>query len=153
MMRKLAHMQYMHGNIYDAEYLYREILGQLEKIKVEIPPDAFALKVTHGLAVCLHVQGHWSAAEQLYRHCIEQCRKRLDDISIEHLRGLGDVSKVLLLRRQYTTAENISREVVARLTATAGATHAGTLIQTSTLVNILHDQGRDSEAKELNWGC
>ena len=151
MMRKLAHLQYRHGNIPLAESLWRDILSRLGKIEVRTSPSAFALEVTHDLAVCLHIKGRWRAAELLYQHCVEQHRKRVGGTSIEYLRSLGDVSKALLHRQKLAEAEKISREVIAGLTRTVGATHRETLTQKSTLTKILHEQGRDIEAEDLGW--
>ena len=151
MMRKLAHLRYRHGNIPLAESLWRDILSRLGKTEVRTSPSAFALEVTHDLAVCLHIKGRWLAAELLYRHCAEQHRKRVGGTSIEYLRSLGDVSKALLHRQKLAEAEKISREVIAGLTRTVSATHSETLTQKSTLTKILHEQGRDIEAEDLGW--
>lgn len=93
---KLARLQHRQGNIPLFESLLRDILSRLQRIEVRTPPTVFALEVTHDLALCLHIKGHWLAAEMLYRQCVEQHRNRVGDTSIEYLRSLGDVSKVLL---------------------------------------------------------
>ena len=151
MIHKLAILQYRQGNIPLFESLLRDTLSRLQRIEVRTPPTVFALEVTHDLAVCLHIKGHWLAAEMLYRQCVEQHRNRVGDTSIEYLRSLGDVSKVLLHQQKLAEAQKISREVVAGLTKTVGATHRETLTQESTLIKILHEQGQDIEAEELGW--
>ena len=151
MMHKLAHLQYRHGKIPLAESLCRDILSRLGKTEVRTSPSAFALEVTHSLAVCIHINGRWRAAELLYRHCAEQHRKRVGGTSIEYLRSLGDVSKALLQRQKLAEAEKNSRDVISGLTRTVGTTHRETLTQNLTLTKILHEQGRDIEAEDLGW--
>lgn len=135
------------GKYGEAERLFRQALGQRERLLGKAHPEVAAS--LNDLAGVLLYQGKYGEAELLYRQALALRKNRLGEEHPEVAISLTNVAVVLSNQGKYGEAERLYREALAMRQKLLGKEHPEDATSLSDLAGVLFRQGKYGEAERL----
>jgi tetratricopeptide (TPR) repeat protein len=135
------------GKHAEAEQIYRELLGVMERVFGKEHPAT--LTTANNLSTSFYNQGNPAGAERISREIFDVQRRILGKEHPDTLRTASNLAVFLSEQGNYVEAERIKRQVLAARKKVLGKDHPSTLTAAANLAATLSDQGKHEEAEEM----
>jgi tetratricopeptide (TPR) repeat protein len=146
-MRDLATVDDNQSNDDEAEPLYLEVLGIVQRVLGEEHPDTLTLK--QSLAWMFRTEGRYDEAEPLYLRVLELRRRVLGEEHRDTMMSMRGVAFLHSLEGRYNEAESLYLELIEMSKRVLGVEHLETLVYMHDLAFVYTDQGRYDKAERL----